>query len=357
MSDTFNRYLLFSAGAMLLGLAGCSPDAKMTSTPDSGENKIQVASAATALSVDQAQVHLGKIRQHQSVSHDFILTNNSDQTIEILKISKSCGCTSAEVAADEVEPGEQVKLSANLNAQDRVGEFGSRVVVDWKYRGAEPTQQLEMALGAKAVTLIKTSAATVDFGAVDVNQGLVTQKLVIERWEADLEWDGIEVAGVETVGLNLMTVKQNPDRFEVSVTLAPGKQSLGILKRELQIQLTLNGNVLDETVVLPVQAKINGEFVVKPASIFAGVMRQGEKKTGSFTVESVENSTEPFEITAINAPASIYTQLRETGQQNSTVDYELSLEEKGNLSGVIKLEVKRGQLVRNFRVPVIAYVK
>jgi hypothetical protein len=72
---------------------------------------------------DDPQFDAGSLsaQQARQFAHSFALTNVSDRTIRVLDKSTNCGCTSAELAASDVQPGQTVRLTVTVDWGDRSG--------------------------------------------------------------------------------------------------------------------------------------------------------------------------------------------------------------------------------------------
>ena len=68
------------------------------------------AMAGPEITVDQPLYDYGSIGQGYMVKHTFMLRNTGDQTLEIVRVRASCGCTTTELAADRLAPGASVPL-------------------------------------------------------------------------------------------------------------------------------------------------------------------------------------------------------------------------------------------------------
>ena len=69
-----------------------------------------VAMATPVITVDQPVYDFGSIGQGYMVKHTFILQNTGDETLEIVYVRASCGCTTTEFPTNQLAPGESVPL-------------------------------------------------------------------------------------------------------------------------------------------------------------------------------------------------------------------------------------------------------
>lgn len=63
----------------------------------------------------------GQIVEGSIVVHDFIITNDGDQELYLIKVSSTCGCTVAKPENEKLQPGEKTKLKVTFNSSSRHG--------------------------------------------------------------------------------------------------------------------------------------------------------------------------------------------------------------------------------------------
>lgn len=78
----------------------------------------------------------GPVGKDQTVTHEFLLTNEEDDTLRIRRVATSCECTNARVSADVIPPHSSYKVSVSF--RDTVaGEFFRTVRVYFKNKTPE----------------------------------------------------------------------------------------------------------------------------------------------------------------------------------------------------------------------------
>lgn len=82
---------------------------------------VATAAPAPRLVCEEPAFDFGTRDNSETVTHDFILKNEGDLSIEILGTRTSCGCTVASLPNDIIPPGESMALTARLNLQGRQG--------------------------------------------------------------------------------------------------------------------------------------------------------------------------------------------------------------------------------------------
>ncbi len=81
--------------------------------------------SAPMISVDESEVDFGIVAEGTFVTHRFMLTNIGDATLEVSDVSTTCGCSTATLSTQTLQPGESVELEAIL---DTFGEGGRTVM-------------------------------------------------------------------------------------------------------------------------------------------------------------------------------------------------------------------------------------
>ena len=70
------------------------------------------------------EYNFGDIQENKGkVSHKFSFTNNGKESIRILTVKPSCGCTTPNWTKDEIKPGKKGFIIAEYNPKGRPGVF------------------------------------------------------------------------------------------------------------------------------------------------------------------------------------------------------------------------------------------
>ena len=70
------------------------------------------------------EYNFGDIQENNGkVSHKFSFTNNGKESIRILTVKPSCGCTTPNWSKDEIKPGKKGFIIAEYNPKGRPGVF------------------------------------------------------------------------------------------------------------------------------------------------------------------------------------------------------------------------------------------
>jgi len=73
------------------------------------------------LVLQQNSFDFGDIKQGETASHTFVLSNNGGDLLKITNVQASCGCTAAAPDKNELAPGESTNLNVTFNSKGRQG--------------------------------------------------------------------------------------------------------------------------------------------------------------------------------------------------------------------------------------------
>lgn len=94
--------------------------------------------AAEILLLKETEFNFGKIPQGKPVTHVFEITNAGKDSLKIVNVQASCGCTTPEWDRDKaIAPGKSTKITVGYNAAAE-GSFTKPVTIT--YNGTETKQ-------------------------------------------------------------------------------------------------------------------------------------------------------------------------------------------------------------------------
>jgi len=88
-----------------------------------------LAVAAPAIHVVQPVYDFGSVIEGIAVAHTFVLQNTGDEVLEISGIRASCGCTTADLATDSIEPGGSVNLEVLIDTTGFHGTISKTISI------------------------------------------------------------------------------------------------------------------------------------------------------------------------------------------------------------------------------------
>ena len=94
----------------------------------SGMTDAQKAKAANMEFTDK-NFDFGKLKQGQSVQHEFKFTNTGKSDLVIHKVKASCGCTATMLSNEIIAPGEEGTIKVNFNSAGKSGAQNKTVTL------------------------------------------------------------------------------------------------------------------------------------------------------------------------------------------------------------------------------------
>ena len=93
----------------------------------------------TTASLNQTSVDFGKVKEGDTLSHIFKISNTGNEPLIIYKTSGSCDCVAAVVTKELIPPGKEVDITAYFNTIGRKGSQNKTLEITCN---TEPAQLL-----------------------------------------------------------------------------------------------------------------------------------------------------------------------------------------------------------------------
>ncbi len=71
----------------------------------------------------------GTVKEGEMATYEFVFTNTGKEPLIITNVAASCGCTTPTWTREPVKPGEQGKIKAVYNSQNRPGPFTKSITI------------------------------------------------------------------------------------------------------------------------------------------------------------------------------------------------------------------------------------
>jgi hypothetical protein len=233
----------------------------------------------------------GPVPRGAKVRHSFVLTNRLTESVTILDVRASCGCTTGRAVASIVAPGQSTAVDAEMDTRNFVGKKATTLFVSLVTASG---REAEVRLGVSSTILsdIVLNPGTIDFGAVTRGQAL-SLTLTIDRvglpnWQIQRM---ISACKAIDASLNESVRNGRNVGYVLKVSLRPDAPA-GTFRDE--IRLITNDR---ETPIFPVQVSgtIRGELSASPSVLALDRTSSGEVQ-GRFLVRA----TRPFAVRAVD---------------------------------------------------------
>jgi len=125
------------------------------------------------LVLQQTSFDFGDIKQGETVSHTFVLTNSGGDLLKITNVQASCGCTAAVPEKSELAPGESTNLPVKFNSTGRMGMQKKTVKI---FTNDPQSPEMTVTISGNVVTAEQTgSVPTIYFPETQHDFGKVSE--------------------------------------------------------------------------------------------------------------------------------------------------------------------------------------
>lgn len=292
---TFRR-LISTAATMTAGLFIVEGlEAQVGQTVDAGRVGTVTASAAPTASLswaakmfDELSHDFGTVARGAEVKHTLRLKNPYEETVRLVSLDKTCGCTAAKANFSALETGETGEIVLEMDTVKFMGEKKSNLLVNLAFEGGSTTQvKIPVRSYIRSDVVVQPGAA--DFGAIEVGAGGSKTLKVDYAGKPDWQIESVESASPHVTAEVVETSRVGGNvRYDLVVKVAEDAPMGTVTDR---LVLKTNDEPSGDVPVL-VNATVNPDIMVTPQKVTFGTLRPGERKT----VNVVVRGKKPFRI-------------------------------------------------------------
>jgi hypothetical protein len=245
----------------------------------------------------------GPVPRGSVVRHNFVLVNRTAQPLTILDVRASCGCTTGRALSNQVAPGQEAVIEAQMDTRNFVGIKATTLTVTLVT--AQGNQgEARLMVRSNILSDIVMEPGTAGFGVVSKGQA-PQQAIRIERLGAP-QWKILRMAAGQRLGqfitANLQETRRSAQgvSYMLTVDVRPDAPAGSIHE---EIRLSTNDS---ETPVVPVLVtiEVRGGLTASPTSLALGrASAAGPLVQGRILVRG----NRPFAITAIEGNGDGFT--------------------------------------------------
>lgn len=201
--------------------------------------------AAPTVSVPQPDHDFGTIYQGEQVRHAFVFSNSGKDSLNIEKVSSSCGCTAALASAKSLAPGSSGEIQATFDSTRFRGAI-SKTVYLYTNDPAQPVVQLHLKGNIQEELVIDPQQ--VNFGVVAPKRTVKSTVSLINKGTREISLAGLETTTPELVARLGAEVIPPGGKVAVELTLTPKPgqprfsgyvlfKAVGVVKHDLRIPI------------------------------------------------------------------------------------------------------------------------
>lgn len=168
----------------------------------------------------------GERDSEEKVTHEFVVKNAGDESLQITDVKTTCGCTVAKPEVNTLAPGEETKVTVTFNTKGKQGVQNKKITV---LTNDPATPQYYLELKGTVLSLIMMEPSIINFGKISDNDPK-TQELTIRTTKEGYTFDikDISVEGAAPIQTAIETITPGKEYKIVATTnanLMPGSIS------------------------------------------------------------------------------------------------------------------------------------
>ena len=237
----------------------------------------------------------GNVAAGADVQHTLTITNPYQETVRIVGVDKTCGCTGAEVSKNEIGTHESATIDIAMDTKKFRDEKKSNVLVTLAFThpsGVTQRETVRIPIRAFIRKDVVVEPGGANFGNVAIGAGGEQTLTIKYAGRPDWAIDGVDSSSPHVdVQLGERVAAGGRVEYRMKVSLKPDAP-VGVVSDRLLLRTNDGGG---QTVPVLVSAVVEPDIVVTPARVPLGSLQPGQKKV--FTV--VLRGKKPFEIGSV----------------------------------------------------------
>jgi hypothetical protein len=298
---------------------------------------------------------LGELRQHWAKSATYTVSNQSNQPIDIVQLSGSCGCTRLEIDNRHINPQRKSLITATMDVKNHVGPIYSTIYIKWKNGATGQISQQTLFLRAKATRLAIFDPPLLEFSNQSAEKDTVSLPLVITPGDSGTGWDDVEIGDrngsvkVSSVGFGI---------FKADIRICPSLLPLGSYRNELRVRFKNHGRLLNDVFTIPITANIDDGVQAFPHYLYLGLDHSGSSVSGRLKLEANHGKNMRVLNVSSTDPDSMQTTIQLQSPHEAVIAYTFnpSGRLKTNLR-FIEIKMMLNEKPRILNVPYIAFLR
>jgi hypothetical protein len=277
--DTMKRSHLHLVAVLLLGM-------------NTSAQEVSSGPQSATISSPEPIYNFGTVTNKPSISHTFVLKNTGTSELVISKVKPSCGCTTANLSKNTLQPGEEVEVSATLSLKGRKGKQRKTITVLSNDR-TTPRFALQLVGNVHQVVNVLPSQAV-----FNIKPGTATSSR-----DVYLRFDSpqlVNVTGIETNGAaccSAVLSEETPSKnFKVAITI---RQDFMPMSARTSAHINVLTDLPTHPVIrVPIQIRVQRDIVFAPPQL--NLMPSTAASTQKLIVR--ERRGRPIDIIDLKSP-------------------------------------------------------
>lgn len=275
------------------------------------------ATKATIFCADP-KFDFGKVVQGKAVEHTFVIENKGAAPLNILSVQPSCGCTTAPISQNTVEPGKTTEIKAKFDSSRADGSVHKTINVS-SNDPDNPGYTLEIT--GTVIKLYETVPPRVNFNRVNKSAEFETQLTLKGNEGRKPKVTGVSLEGDTNFDTRYVK-KEDADEYVVFVKLKPGAEAHYV---NANVVITLEDPDVPRLQV-PFNGQISSDVIFFPPRIQFGTLKPKDVLPRRVVI-TVDNPKVSVESVEVDPPVFAATAMPHTAGPTNTTEYQLQVKD------------------------------
>ncbi len=306
-------------------IAGCVVVAGLMAAESRGEESDPAVSNATvqavkgALNCDLPTFDFHEVYSGQVISHPFVIQNRGTNTVRILNVRTSCGCTTTAMATNLLSPGQSTELMASLDLKGRSGAQRKSLYVE----SDDPVNSsLRLEMMGMVITPLEARPEGVHFGTLAREGDEEREVLLSGRTGVTFHVTGVRMSAPEFTAQ--VETREEGKLYSIKIK-STGPRLAGTTHAVAQI---LTDHPVLPEVTVPVTVFVATDIVAAPVNL---ILVQGVTNVvRTYYVGVYSPAKKPFKVTKVDSPSEAMSCTLITISPDR---YRIEVKAAGDLSG------------------------
>jgi hypothetical protein len=279
-----------------------------------------VAPTGNVFSCDQPVFDFREVSPGAVIAHAFVLQNRSTNTVRILNVRTSCGCTTTAMATNLLLPGQALELTVSLNLQGRSGPQRKTLTVE----SDDPMNpRLRLAMTGVVINPIEVTPAGVHFGTLARDGEAEREVLLTGRTGVVFKVKEVKPSSQDLTAT--FETREEGRSYRVKIR-SVGPRQAGTTQAAVRV---LTDHPVVPELNIPVTLFVGADVVAAPTSL---ILVQGPTNgMRMYYVGVYSPAAKPFNVIKVDTPGAALTC---TVVTISPDRHRLEIKAAGDLSGV-----------------------
>jgi Protein of unknown function (DUF1573) len=222
----------------------------------------------------------GNVARGAKAQYHFKFKNIYEETVHVLSIRSSCGCTTPEVTRSELKTWETSDVIATFNTSAFQGQHSATITVEFD-KPFHAEVQLQVYGNIRSDVVLQPGQ--VELGSIDSGQPV--EKIITVTHTGRNDWKITDVRSANTnfeVEVNETRRAQGSVTYDLSVRLKP-TSPVGYINDQLFL---MTNDPQTPQIPIDVEGRVVAGVEVNPPSLSLGALMPGQKVTKNIVVRS-----------------------------------------------------------------------